>query len=315
MARGITQDQVNQAADTILAAGENPTVEKVRAALGTGSPNTITRMLDSWRSQLGKRLRQLSTLPDVPDPVGQAMVEVWRLAVEHAQRSAEAQLAKYRSTLEAERSALTQERQHWVARLETAETEAARANAAKDLAEHVCANLDGQLQDSHALRADILLQRDRLQSRYDQAAAQIQGLQAQLDEARSTLEAERERLAAHVRTTEDRAHQEVDRARQETKRWQQQYELAERTHQEAIRTQQTRHDAIVEHAQQSEKEMARQAGQIQALERAITAISSVASKKGGAKTGTRETAKRNPPKDAAARPATPRRSKKTSRTP
>ncbi|WP_426284570.1 DNA-binding protein [Luteibacter sp. E-22] len=40
MARGITQDQGNAAADTILGADENPTVEKVRAELGTGSPKT-----------------------------------------------------------------------------------------------------------------------------------------------------------------------------------------------------------------------------------------------------------------------------------
>ena len=44
MPRGITQDQVNAAADALLGAGENPTVEKVRAALGTGSPNTVTRI-------------------------------------------------------------------------------------------------------------------------------------------------------------------------------------------------------------------------------------------------------------------------------
>jgi hypothetical protein len=55
MPRGITQDQVN-AADTILGTGENPTVEKVRAELGTGSPNTVTRMLDVWRGHLGERL-------------------------------------------------------------------------------------------------------------------------------------------------------------------------------------------------------------------------------------------------------------------
>ena len=55
MPRGITQDQVN-AADAILGTGENPTVEKVRAELGTGSPNTVTRMLDVWRGHLGERL-------------------------------------------------------------------------------------------------------------------------------------------------------------------------------------------------------------------------------------------------------------------
>lgn len=37
MPRGITQDQVDAAADAIL---------------GAGSPNTVTRMLDAWRSQL-----------------------------------------------------------------------------------------------------------------------------------------------------------------------------------------------------------------------------------------------------------------------
>jgi len=34
MPRGITQNQVNAAADAILGTGENPTVEKVRAELG-----------------------------------------------------------------------------------------------------------------------------------------------------------------------------------------------------------------------------------------------------------------------------------------
>ena len=54
MPKGITQAQVDDAADALLAAGENPTVEKVRAALGTGSPNTVTRMLDTWRNQIGR---------------------------------------------------------------------------------------------------------------------------------------------------------------------------------------------------------------------------------------------------------------------
>lgn len=58
MPRGITQDQVDAAADAILGAGGNLTVEKVRATLGTGSPNTVTRMLDTWRSGLAERLHE-----------------------------------------------------------------------------------------------------------------------------------------------------------------------------------------------------------------------------------------------------------------
>ncbi len=48
MAKGITQEQVSAAADALVTAGERPTVEKIRAQLGTGSPNTVTRMLDTW---------------------------------------------------------------------------------------------------------------------------------------------------------------------------------------------------------------------------------------------------------------------------
>lgn len=104
MPRGITQDQVNAAADAILGAGENPTVEKVRTELGTGSPNTVTRMLDVWRGQLGERLRQLSALPDLPAPVGQAMMTLWQLATEHASQAIAGRFAEERAALEATRS-------------------------------------------------------------------------------------------------------------------------------------------------------------------------------------------------------------------
>lgn len=70
MPRGITQDQVNQAADAITAAGERPTVERIRAHLGTGSPNTVTRMLDVWRQGLAERLQQASLLPELPGEMG-----------------------------------------------------------------------------------------------------------------------------------------------------------------------------------------------------------------------------------------------------
>src|SRR3546814_826885 len=100
MRRGITQEQVNEAADAILGTGKNPTVEKIRAALGSGSPNTIIRMLETWRSQFGERLRRLSSLPEVPVPVGQSMIELWRLAVEYAECTLASRFANERVALE-----------------------------------------------------------------------------------------------------------------------------------------------------------------------------------------------------------------------
>jgi hypothetical protein len=66
---------------------------------------------------------------------------------------------------------LAREREIWEARLQAAEISSAQAKAARDLAEHACATLDGQLQDSHALRADLVQQRDRLQDQGDVQSA------------------------------------------------------------------------------------------------------------------------------------------------
>jgi hypothetical protein len=85
MPKGISQEQVNDAADALVAAGEKPTVEMVREALGTGSPNTVTRMLEAWRGTLAQRLQDAMTLPEIAPEVGRAFIEVWRLAVTHAQ--------------------------------------------------------------------------------------------------------------------------------------------------------------------------------------------------------------------------------------
>ncbi|MDE2085941.1 MAG: DNA-binding protein, partial [Xanthomonadaceae bacterium] len=67
MPKGITEMQVHTAADALVAAGERPTVERIRAHLGTGSPNTVTRLLDSWWQALGARLTAQHAVASIPD--------------------------------------------------------------------------------------------------------------------------------------------------------------------------------------------------------------------------------------------------------
>lgn len=269
MPKGITQEQVNAAADALVAASERPTVEKVRAQLGTGSPNTVTRMLDAWRNQLGERLRQFSALPDVPSPVGQAMMALWHLATEHSERAIAGRFAEERDALEAARVELAKERETWGTRLESAETNLARVQAAKDLAEHACATLDSQLQDSHALRADLAQQRDRLQALCDQQSNTLQALRKQIEELQADSASERSRQAAYVRTLEDRAHQEIDRVRQESKQWQQRLDATERIHREALGATRAEEQALRDQLRSAEKEVARYVGQVAGLERAM----------------------------------------------
>lgn len=112
----------------------------VDQALGTGSPNTVIRMLDTWRGSLAQRLQEVIKLPDVPSKVGQAFAEVWCLAVTHAETLAREAFIEDQNALFAEQTSLTQERKLW---------EIALAEAQANVAEHTSklAQADVQLRE------------------------------------------------------------------------------------------------------------------------------------------------------------------------
>jgi len=296
MRTGITQEQVNAAADALVAAGDKPTVEKVRATLGTGSPNTVTRMLDTWRGGLAERLQKVLHLPELPAEAGQAMTALWQLAVEHAERLLQARMAADRATLSANETRLAEERTRWTATLAEAETAVAQARTRQELAEHACTNLDSQLRDSHALREDLVQQRDRLQTLVDRQASEIEALQVERHTRLTTADQERGRIAAHVQAIEDRAHQEVDRARQETKQWQQRHEAAERTYRDALQALETRCEVLQKQSQIAGKDVARLSGQVSALETSLARASAVRATKRAPRSGVSKIAKAKKPK-------------------
>ncbi|MGF6494223.1 hypothetical protein ABIE56_002414 [Luteibacter sp. 621] len=109
MARGITEQDVHQAAYDLVIAGERPTVERIRAHLGTGSPNTVIRHLDSWWLALATRLGEeggKAPLPDAPAALARLAGEWWDVAMREATDHAAARLADAHAALAAERTAL-----------------------------------------------------------------------------------------------------------------------------------------------------------------------------------------------------------------
>ena len=255
MPKGITQEQVNAAADTLVAAGDKPTVEKIRQALGTGSPNTVTRMLDVWRSTLAQRLQEVIKLPDVPLEAGQAFAEVWRLAVAHAETLARAALREEQNVLFAEQTSLTQERKLWEIAL--AEAQASVTNITVKLAQTEVQLRERQtlVQQLEAQRMDLMHQRDRLQTQFEQ-------LRAELDALRTERHAEQE----HIRVVEDRAHQQVDQARQEIKSLQQRLEQEQRDHGKLIAQLTAQQEELRNLVRTAEQTAAHQAGRVVALE-------------------------------------------------
>lgn len=255
MRKGITQEQVNAAADALVAVGDKPTVEKIRQALGTGSPNTVTRMLDTWRGTLAQRLQEVIRLPDVPPEVGQAFAEIWRLAVKYAEALARMALTEDQNALFAAQTDLTQERKLWEIALSEAQSNVADAAAKLAQADLQLRERQALIEQLEAQRSDLLQQRDRLQQQCDQQSMELESLRA-----------ERAKAQEHLRVAEDRAHQQVDQARQELKASQQRLEQEQRDHSKRVAELTAQHDLLRDAVRTAEHAAAHQAGRVAALE-------------------------------------------------
>jgi hypothetical protein len=215
MAKGITQEQVNGAIDALVAAGERPTIERIRAELGTGSPNTVNRMLDVWWEQLAHRLAHRLALPGVPDVAGAAFAQAWEVALEAGKVHAEAQvaperaalakvLAKAEATVAAERATAA----GFEARLRQAEAATTTQYNAWLVSDQHVGQLGREVAALQAMVQDLTVRRDALDSRLNATLEQAETERA----AAATERAHRD--SAH-RAAEDRWLREVDRARQD----------------------------------------------------------------------------------------------------
>ncbi|MGH8111027.1 MAG: DNA-binding protein [Rhodanobacteraceae bacterium] len=217
MPRGITQEQVNVTADALLQAGERPTVERVRAHLGTGSPNTITRMLDTWRLGLAERLREVSQLPGLPDAVGQAMTSTWTIALQHAREHAQQEIQAERDALQQSRSALEAREAEQAALIASAQDQAQQsadtarqATAQAQALQRLVQRLETEVQE----RAQ---QCERLTAQVQAAAATETALRDRIQTMEAQATQERSKREEHVQTVEDRAHTQVGQARTDLK--------------------------------------------------------------------------------------------------
>ena len=91
--RGVGLGDVSQAADALLRAGERPTVEKIRAAIGSGSPNTVGPLLDAWWRRLSARFDSgPAALHRLPESVAHVAESLWMKALDEGRRRAQLEL-------------------------------------------------------------------------------------------------------------------------------------------------------------------------------------------------------------------------------
>lgn len=228
----LREEDVRQAADALLLEGGRPTVERVRARLGRGSPNTIALFLDRWWRDLGARLRDLpgQELPSVPEPVAQALLALWSQAIEEARALLRESLAGQQADVEAQRTALDAQR----ADLERAQGELGRERAALEQTVTLAHQQLAEANDRH--RADQArleaLEREgaRLTEHLEAARREASDGAHRLEAARQGFEAERRGLTERLDATERHWAREVDEARQALAAERQRLEATERAH-------------------------------------------------------------------------------------
>ena len=269
MARGITENDVHTAADALVAAGERPTVERIRAHLGTGSPNTVTRWLESWWQGLGKRLdvhQAILTVPEAPEEVARVAGQWWALALEAAKASLQDGLSVERAAIQADRNALLKARESLNAEAATLRAETEAALAAKQLAEAQSTELERLVSRLETQIEELALQRDAANAREAEIESSRQVLEQRIQTLQTSADAEREGFLQHIRAVEDRANAEVDRTRQEAKDLQIQLKELGRAHAAAEKASRQLLDQAIADAKDIQRELTLQRTRAEAAE-------------------------------------------------
>lgn len=220
MAKGITEAQVHVAADALVAAGERPTVERIRAHLGTGSPNTVTRLLDTWWQVLGARLtaqQAWAAIPDVPAEIAALAGQWWARAWQQAREAAHADMAAEQQQLADNRLALDREREAYREAQARQQQALVQAQHAETAGAARLADIQRLVEQQALQLVDLAQQRDALATRNERLDAEYLSVTTRLQAQEAAATSERETLAQQLRATEDHGHAEVDCARQESK--------------------------------------------------------------------------------------------------
>ena len=191
MARsGIRYQDVKDAAETLLGRGLNPTIQRIRELLGTGSNTTISDHLKSWQQQLADTPKAVLP-PTVPEAVMAALDAFWTIAVQYAE------------------AAFTEQRDRARQAVTDAEQLRDAALAAQQQAQDQAAELGQQLETTQAAGRDLA---DRLlveQERRAVAENAIQAAEQRVEAATQTV--------GHIRAETTARIAQVDAALQQAR--------------------------------------------------------------------------------------------------
>lgn len=212
--RGIQQDDVWSAADSLIADGLRPTIERVRQKIGRGSPNTVSPMLEAWFATLGLRLgvnKSEGDFSDVPEILQRALKDAWEIALTKSREKSALETEQATSALNLREIEIEQaealrevQRQALLVALKAADKSTEDAIARLTAAQALTARRETENQNLQARLASVETERDLERRRIQDVIA--------------NLHLERQKIDERAQATQRKLLEEIDRARQETKK-------------------------------------------------------------------------------------------------
>lgn len=225
--RGVQIEDVWSAADLVLHAGQRPTIERVRAQLGRGSPNTVAPMLDAWFASLGKRLSGTdkslpSTLDqdgeELPASVLRAAHVFWGRARSSAAAVEQQAVQEVREALEIKtreiqdaQESLQEERRQLDLRTEA-------VTATLEAKDQQIASLLSQLREVQQALSDSRHELTSLKAHTEQLRGALDTTRLRIDDLTEQHRKDRQQVEDRSVAQEHRLLEELDRTRQELKR-------------------------------------------------------------------------------------------------
>lgn len=238
----ITKTDIHNAADAIAAAGETPTLAKVRAALGGGSFTTISEAMGEWKASRQQQLVVTPIREAAPESITERLhgfaADLWASAMEKAN-----------GRLQEEREALDEARKKMEASVTEAQELADQVSADLDAAQAKIEEQTKALEEAAATAVDDAAKVLSLEAKLTEQTDAAHTATAALDEARKRVDQLTD-LLEKERTARSEAEQKASQASQAAAKAEAEAAAANRSANEAHK----RETAALERAHQAATE-------------------------------------------------------------
>lgn len=218
MARtGITYDDVVNATELLVAQGEPPTIDRIRALTGTGSKTTIAHHLKVWKARQAQA-KQLCQKESLPEALVVTMRGLWERMLDQADEKVEGikqDLDQTIQTLQAQNKNLEESNARWQQQLQQMKQEKERLSSDKAALEQGLQQFKNEQIALTVRNDDMVKLLQEKQDRVEELNRLSKNLQANLEHFREASKEQRLSEQQHHRQIQNQLEQTIKQLKEE----------------------------------------------------------------------------------------------------